>query len=147
MSTAARPQDARGSGGEPLGGLPWTLAVGLVVVLLEAGALALTAVWFVVELIRSGASDVVLALFLVVFAAAIAASLVFAVRALRGGRRGGRAPAIGWQLLQGATAVGVLQVPGVQPGALRGAVIALVAAAIALVLLLTPQAIRYTADR
>ena len=115
------------------------------VLLLEAVALAATGVWFLVELARSGASDVPLALFLVVFAAGIAAALVLAARALRAGRRGGRAPAIGWQLLQGATAVTILQVPGAHTVALWGAWTALAAAVVVLVLALTPQAVRYTA--
>ena len=145
MSTSSRSQGSGGLREESAEPPPRALAVALGVLLLEAAALAATSVWFLVELIRSGASDVPLALFLVVFAAGIAATLVFAARALQAGRRGGRAPAIGWQLLQGATAVTVLQVPDVQTGALWGAWTALAAAVVVVVLALTPRAVRHTA--
>lgn len=128
----------------PTAALPRTLAAGLVVVLLEALALLASAALFLVELLSSGASDVAVAVFLVLFAAGIAAALVGAARSLRRGRRGGRAPVLGWQVLQGATALAVLQVTGAVPVAVWTASVALASAAVVVVLMLTPSAVRFT---
>lgn len=144
MSTPASPKDLRGAGETPPGTVPRALAVALGVLLAEAAVLGTAAAWFVVELVRGTTADLPLAVFLVVFAAGISAALVLAARALRGGRRGGRAPAVGWQLLQGATAVTVLQVEGVAPGPLWSARAALLAAVVVVVLLMTPRVVRFT---
>lgn len=147
MATPPRPADVVDESPGPAAPLPRTMRVGLAVVLLEAGALVATAAWFVIELVRDGSSSVGVALFLVLFALAVAGLLAVAARSLRRGGRGGRAPVLGWQVLQGATAIAVLQVRGAGSIALMVAAGALAVAAVVVVMLLTPSSVRFTAAR
>ena len=147
MATPPRPAGVN-VGDERRGlAVPPTMVVALAVVLLESAALLLTALWFVVALVRDGSSSVGVALFLVVFVVGVAGLLGAAARSLHGGGRGGRAPVLGWQVLQGATAVAVLQVRGAGSIALWVAGASLAAAAVVVVMLLTPSAVRFTTTR
>lgn len=96
--------------------VPCPLVVVGALVLVEAAVCVLLAVWGVVDLVRGVTTAPGVAVFLVVAGLAVAAVLVASVRALRAGRRGGRAPVVTWQLLQAATAltlVGALPSPAV----------------------------------
>lgn len=88
--------------------VPATLRAVVVIVGAEAVLLTAWAVWSVVNAVR-GTTNPGVGAFLAVFAGAIAALLVVALRALLRRRRLGRAPVVGWQLLQGGVAVALLQ--------------------------------------
>lgn len=78
-------------------------------VLVEAAALGLAGLWSVMLLVTGRSVDGALGGFLAVFCLGVAAGLVGAARAL--GRSGtwARGTVVTWQLLQGATALTVLQ--------------------------------------
>jgi len=87
----------------------------VVLVLVEAAVLAGLGLWWLVVLVVGDVQDVGVALFLIGFTLAVAAGLAAGGRALLHGRRGARAPVVTWQLLQGATAVAVLQGTATSP--------------------------------
>ncbi|KGM10124.1 hypothetical protein [Cellulomonas carbonis] len=101
-SRPARPTPPRPARRPPAGVVAVVAAV-----CVEALALAAGAVVGLVQVLRGTESAVGVALFLVVFALAVAAALVASARALWAGRRSGRAPVATWQLLQAATAFAV----------------------------------------
>ncbi|EYR62668.1 hypothetical protein N866_06310 [Actinotalea ferrariae CF5-4] len=109
---------------------------------LEAVALVALTGWGVVQLVTGRQNAVGVVLFLVVFGLAVAAVLVGSARALWEGRRTGRAPVATWQLLQGATALAVLQATG-SPVAWA----VLVLSAVVFVLLLTRPVVAHTVPR
>lgn len=119
---------------------PRLLTVALVGVLIEAAVLVGLAGWSAVQLATAGAQSLGVGLFLVVFCLGVAAVLVAAARALRRGSRRARGPIITWQLLQGATAITLIQV-GVVWGAL-----ALALALVVLGLLMTRPALAHVAS-
>lgn len=109
----------------------------------EAGALAAAAVAWVVLLITRGSAVVGAALFLIVFALGLGAALATAARALRRGSRPARGPIITWQLLQAATAIAVVAVPG-RPGWVAAAALAVVVLSCTVAgALLTPRAVAF----
>jgi hypothetical protein len=108
----------------------------------EAVALVGLSGWGVVQLVSGQQTAVGVVLFLVVFGLAVAAALVASARALWEGRRTGRAPVATWQLLQGATALALLQATDAP---LAWAV--LVLSVVVFVLLLTRPVVAYTVDR
>jgi cytochrome c biogenesis factor len=110
------------------------VGVGIEVVALVAGAVVL-----LVELLSGGSQSVGVSLFLVVFAAGVAALLVAAVRGLLQGRRWARSPVATWQILQGVVAVSSLQV-----GATPWVVVALGLAVAVLVLLMLRPVVEAT---
>lgn len=88
--------------------IPRTLRVVLVVVGVEVLLLVAWAVWSLVALVQ-GTDAVAGAVFLAVFALAVAAVLAASARALVRGRRTGRSPVVTWQLLQVGVAAALLQ--------------------------------------
>lgn len=100
--------------------IPTRLAVaalgGLVV---EAVALVGVAGWVLVTVVAAGSTSLGVALFLAAFALGVGALLVVGARALLRGAPRARGPVVTWQLLQAATAVAVLGVPG-RTGAAAG---------------------------
>lgn len=143
---SARERSTGGSGWS-FGGRPRTLVVTVLAVLAEAAAFAVLGVWWAFALVVGRTENVSVVLFLIVFALGVAALLALGARALLAGRRGARAPVITWQLLQGATAVAVLQ--GAVNGAAEGATpwlarfVLLVSAGV-VVLMLTRPVVRAT---
>lgn len=119
---------------------PLVVTLAAAAALAEAAALAAGAVAWLGQLVLRGSTMLGVAVFLILFALGVAAVLVAGARALRRGSRRARGPLITWQLLQVATALAVLQVPG-RPGWLAGG--AAVALGVALGVagaLLTPRA-------
>ena len=128
------------AGPTPSGPSPtWPLHVVVVLVLLEAAALVLVGVWGVTRIGDGGSGSV--GIFLVLFTLGVAAMLVGATRALRCGRRIGRAPVAAWQLLQAATSVAVIQ------AGVGVAWIPLVVALVVVVLLMTRPVVERTIGR
>ncbi|HEY3438938.1 MAG TPA: hypothetical protein VGK35_14730 [Actinotalea sp.] len=123
-------------------GAPVSLRVGVAVILVEAAALVAGAVWGLVVLVTGQALDVAILVSLVVCALLLALVLAGTAGALVRGRRGARAPALAWQVLQGATALAILQA-GAGGTTRWAAVVVLTAAAVGAVLVLTPAATRY----
>ncbi|MBO1750979.1 hypothetical protein J4G33_04100 [Actinotalea sp. BY-33] len=117
---------------------PVVLRVALVLVLLEAAVLTALSLWWLVVLVGEGSRVLAVALFLLLFGLGVAAVLVAAARALLAGSRRARGPVITWQLLQGATAVTLLQ-----GGIAWGWPLLALAAAI-LVLLMTRPVVAHT---
>lgn len=116
-------------------------------VLVEVTALVGLAGWWLVELVGGHSSSVGVALFLVAFALGVAAVLLGSVRALRARHRWARGPVMTWQLLQGATAVAVLQAVATAAGsgpAAWLARLAIVLAGVVLVLMVTRPVVRFT---
>lgn len=105
----------RGRGAAVPAARPRTLLALVVLVLVEAAVLAGLGLWWLVVLVVGDVQDVGVALFLIGFTLAVAAGLAAGGRALLHGRRGARAPVVTWQLLQGATAVAVLQGTATSP--------------------------------
>lgn len=122
--------------------VPRALTVVIGAVLLEALALAVAAVGALVVLLRGGSTAPGVVLAVALFSAAVAAVLVLGARGLLAGRRWSRGPVITWQLLQGATAVTVLQAVG-SPWAWA----ALGLAALVVVLLMTRAVVASTTRR
>ncbi|WP_155855380.1 hypothetical protein [Actinotalea ferrariae] len=121
---------------------PRSVVVVAAAAVLEAVALVALTGWGVVQLVTGRQNAVGVVLFLVVFGLAVAAVLVGSARALWEGRRTGRAPVATWQLLQGATALAVLQATG-SPVAWA----VLVLSAVVFVLLLTRPVVAHTVPR
>ncbi|WP_225753620.1 hypothetical protein [Actinotalea sp. Marseille-Q4924] len=121
---------------------PPSLRVVVVVAVVEAVAIVVLSGWGVVQLVTGQQTAVGVVLFLVLFGLAVAATLVGSARALWEGRRTGRAPVATWQLLQGATALAVLQATSA-PAAWA----VLVLSVVVFVLLLTRPVVAYTVDR
>ncbi len=114
------------------------LRVALVLVLLEAAVLIAVLLWWLVVLLAEGSQTLAVALFLLVFGLGVAAVLVAGVRALLRGSSRARGPVITWQLLQGATAVTLLQ------GGIVWGWPLLVLAATVMVLLMTRPVVAHT---
>lgn len=113
--------------------------------LAEAVLLVAAAVGVVVDLVVRGifsGREIGMAAFLVVFAVGIAWALLAGRRALREGRRSGRAVAMTWQLFQGVIGVTALSSGSVWTTAL-GAVLLALAVGVA-VLLVTPRVVAAT---
>lgn len=109
----------------------------------EAGVLAVAGAAWLVQVVVQGSSALGVAAFLILFAWGLAAVLVAGARALRRGSRRARGPVITWQLLQVATALAVLQVPG-RPGWLAaGAAVAIVVAVTVVAALLVPRSVTF----
>lgn len=118
---------------------PRLLALAVVVVFLEAAALAVGGGVLVLDVARGRVEYVGSTLGIALFAWVLAALLAGAARALARGRRWARGPVLTWQVLQGA--VGFLQLPGMPwfAGALIGSALMVV------VSLLAPASIEATA--
>lgn len=114
----------------------------LVGVMVEAVLLVLAAGAVLFELIRGGSGSLAVSAFLVVFFLGVAAVLVTCARALRGGRRGGRAPVAVWQLLQGL--VGISLLTSGTTWALLAGVALVVVSLVVLVLLMTRPVVAAT---
>jgi hypothetical protein len=115
------------------------LRVGLVA---EAAVLAVAAVAVVVDLVARGGRGAAAGAFLVLCALGVAWALLAAGRALRAGRRGGRAVAMTWQIFQGIVGASALAA-GNPWAAVLGVVLLVLAAGIAF-LLLTPRVVEAT---
>jgi hypothetical protein len=115
------------------------VAVGIVieVVLLvgAAGAVGL-------EAVRGASNSVAVSVFLVLFFLGLAWLLVGSCRALWAGRRGGRAPIVVWQIMQGLVGVSLLTA-GVPWAVLGGLGLLLVAGAV-LVAVMTRRVVEAT---
>jgi hypothetical protein len=114
----------------------------------EAALLVAAAVGVVVDLVVRGifsGREIGMAAFLVLFAVAVAWALLAARRALRDGRRSGRAVVMTWQLFQGVVGVTALAAGSVWTTVL-GAVLLVLAVGVA-VLLLTPRVVEATTRR
>lgn len=122
---------------------PGAVTVAVVGVAIEGLALVVSAGAGVVQLVGQGSSAVGVTVFLVVGALGVAWVLGAAASALRRGSRRARGPLITAQLLQGATALAVVQVPG-RPGWLAAAALAAILLAVVVVAaLLTPKAVAF----
>lgn len=84
----------------------WIVVAGIAV---EALALAAAAVLVLVELLTGGSMSIGVSLFLVLFAAGVAAVLGLSARGLLRGQRWARSPVATWQLLQVVVAFSWLQ--------------------------------------
>lgn len=123
------------------------MPTGLRVVTVGAGieglVLVVMAVVVALELVRGESGSVGVSVFLVLFFLGMAAVLVAATRGLWGGRRGGRAPLVVWQVLQGLVGVSLLA------GGVAWAVVAglglLAVSATVLVALMTRRVVEATA--
>jgi hypothetical protein len=111
-------------------------------VALEVLALVGMAVMVALELVRGGSGNAGVSVFLVVFFLAMGAVLVLATRTLWGGRRGGRAPVVVWQAVEGLVGVSLLT------GGVAWAVVAglalVVVSAVVLVTLMTRRVVEST---
>jgi hypothetical protein len=131
--------DAAGAGAR----MPGAVALAVVGAAIEAAGLGAAALVWVVTLVTRGSTVLGAALALVVAVVGLAAVLATGAAALRRGSRRARGPVITWQLLQGATGVAVIQVPG-RPGWLAtGAVAAVVLACAVAGALVTPKAVAF----
>jgi len=83
------------------------------------------------ELVRGASNSVAVSVFLVLFCLGLGWLLVVACRALWAGRRGGRAPVVVWQIMQGLVGVSLLTA-GALWGVLAG--VGLLAVAVAVLL-------------
>jgi hypothetical protein len=99
--------------------IPRRLAVALAGLVVEAVVLVGAACWVLVTVVVQGSPHLGVALFLAAFALGVGALLLVGVRALRRSAPRVRGPVVTWQLLQAATAVAVLGVPG-RTGAAAG---------------------------
>ncbi|WP_166849953.1 hypothetical protein [Isoptericola sp. BMS4] len=110
---------------------------------IEGLVLVVMAVVVALELVRGESGSVGVSIFLVLFFLGMAAVLVAATRSLWGGRRGGRAPLVVWQVLQGLVGVSLLA------GGVAWAVVAglglLAVSATVLVALMTRRVVEATA--
>ena len=126
---------------------PPAVAGAALLLLGEALALLAGALWGVVVMATGSATDVGIAAAVVVFALLLCAAVLASARGLWRGRRAARAPAVGWQVLQGATAAALLQVAGLGAGLVVAAGLALAMAVTVVGLLLTPAANRFMSLR
>jgi hypothetical protein len=99
--------------------IPRRLAVALVGIVVETVALVGAGGWVLVTVAVQGSTHLGVALFLAAFALGVGALLLVGARALRRSAPRVRGPVVTWQLLQAATAVTVLGVPG-RTGAAAG---------------------------
>lgn len=99
--------------------IPRRLAVALVGIVVETVALVGAGGWVLVTVAVQGSTHLGVALFLAAFALGVGALLLVGARALRRSAPRVRGPVVTWQLLQAATAVTVLAVPG-RTGAAAG---------------------------
>jgi hypothetical protein len=99
--------------------IPRRLAVALVGIVVETVALVGAGGWVLVTVAVQGSTHLGVALFLAAFALGVGALLLVGARALRRSAPRVRGPVVTWQLLQAATAVTVLGVPG-RTGAATG---------------------------
>ncbi len=121
---------------------PLGLRLALAGLALEAVLLGVAAGAVLVELVGGGSASVAVSIFLVLFFLGIAAALVAAGRSLWAGRRGGRAPVVTWQILQGLLGLTLLSA-----GALwvvAGGIVLVLVAATVLVLLMTRPVVEAT---
>lgn len=88
----------------------WPLLGSLVLAGLQAVGLVSAAVWTVVSLIRDPSAPVATSVALAVAVLAFALLLVVGINALWHGRRWGRGPVLTWQLIQGAAAIGSINI-------------------------------------
>jgi hypothetical protein len=109
---------------------------------LEAIALVGAAVLVLVELLLGDSLSVGVSVFLVLFAAGVAAVLVASARGLLRGQRWARSPVATWQLLQAVVAISWLQYQ-VTPGGIGTLVLALV---VLVGLMLRPVVVATTRD-
>lgn len=111
---------------------PWPVAAAAVGALVEAVLLVAGGLAWTVVILTGGSDAPGAGVALVALVLGLAAVLVVAARALRRGSRRARGPLVTWQLLQGATAVALLQTPH-QPGAVVAGAIAAVGIALGVV--------------
>ncbi len=130
-ATADRPTAPRGAP-EARPAPPWPVAVAAVGALVEAVLLVAGGVVWTVVLLTGGSDAPGAGVALVVLVLCLAVVLVAAARALWRGSRRARGPLVTWQLLQGATAVALLQTPH-QPGAVAAGAVAAVGVALGVV--------------
>jgi hypothetical protein len=143
QSTPEPPAEGTGSSpSRPARTSPPALWVVIAGIALEALALAGAAVLVLVELLSGGSLSVGVSVFLVVFAAGVAAVLVASARGLLRGQRWARSPVATWQLLQGVVAFSWLQYE-VTPGGIGTMVIA---AVVLVGLMLRPVVVATTRD-
>jgi hypothetical protein len=111
--------------------------VGIEVLLLVAAAAMVG-----VELVRGASNSVAVSVFLVLFFLGLGWLLVVACRALWAGRRGGRAPVVVWQIMQGLVGVSLFTA-GAAWAVLAGIGLLVVAAAV-LVAVMTRRVVEAT---
>lgn len=130
---------------QPNPAAPRALVVVSALVLTEAVVLVGVALWSTIGLVTEGSAALGVALFLILACLGVAAALVAAERALRAGRRGGRAPVVTWQLLQAATG---LTIGSAASGPLGSAAwVALAVALVVVVLMMTRAVVLHTVPR
>ncbi|MBE7699574.1 hypothetical protein H9623_04530 [Oerskovia sp. Sa1BUA8] len=126
----------------PAGARPpalWVVVAGIAV---EALVLAAAAALVLVELLRGGSLSAGVSIFLVLFAAGVAAVLVASARGLLRGQRWARSPVATWQLLQVVVAFSWLQYQ-VTPGGIGTMALALT---VLVGLMLRPVVVATTRD-
>lgn len=119
---------------------PWAVRAAALGAVVEAALLVVGAVAWTAVLVTGGLDSPAAGVALVVLMLGLAAVLVLAARALRRGSRRARGPLVTWQLLQGATAVALLQSPDRPGGVTAGAVVAVVVALGVVAAILSPRA-------
>lgn len=134
MPPAVIPSEPTGTGSASH---PVALRLVMGAVALEAVLLGVAAGAVLVELVGGGSGSVAVSVFLVVFFLGVAAVLLAAARTLWAGRRGGRAPVVTWQILQGLVGITLLSAGPVWAVA-GGAALVLVSAAVLLLVMSRP---------
>lgn len=109
---------------------------------LEAVLLGVAAGAVLAELVGGGSASAAVSVFLGLFFLGVAAALVAAARSLWAGRRGGRAPVVTWQILQGL--VGITLLSAGQPWVVAGGIALVLVAAAVLLLLMTRRVVDAT---
>jgi len=115
----------------PHGSRPPGLRVVTVGIAVEVLLLVAAAVLVGLELVRGASNSVAVSVFLILFCLGLGWLLVASCRALWAGRRGGRAPVVVWQIMQGLVGVSLLTA-GATWGVLAG--VGLLAVAVAVLL-------------
>lgn len=115
----------------PHGSRPPGLRVVTVGIAVEVLLLVAAAVLVGLELVRGASNSVAVSVFLILFCLGLGCLLVASCRALWAGRRGGRAPVVVWQIMQGLVGVSLLTA-GATWGVLAG--VGLLAVAVAVLL-------------
>ena len=128
--------------GAPEGPRPPGLRVVAAGVGIEAVLLVGAAVMIGIEVMRGASNSVAVSVFLVLFFLGLAWLLVGSCRALWAGRRGGRAPIVVWQIMQGLVGVSLLTA-GAAWAVLAGLGLLLVAVAV-LVAVMTRRVVEST---
>ncbi|MCA5892793.1 hypothetical protein LEP48_05420 [Isoptericola sp. NEAU-Y5] len=134
------PGDSPDGAGRPLGLRLVAVGVGIEAVVLCAIALLVT-----IELVRGGSNSTGVSIFLVAFFVGVAWVLVTATRSLWSGRRGGRAPLVVWQIMQGLVSVSLLT-QGATPWVLAAAAGLLLVALVVLVSLVSRRVVEATSS-